>query len=55
MGWVPFSAPIAHTLTQTPLACFFLLRLPPEGLKAPSPSSRPHLQQVCKHPLSLFT
>lgn len=53
MGWVPFSAPIAHTLTQTPRACFLLLLLPPEGLKVPSPSSRPQLQQVCKHPLPL--
>lgn len=40
-------------MTRTPPACFFLLLLPPEGLKVPSLDGHPHLQQVPNHPLTL--
>lgn len=42
VGWVAFLCSYCTYPDLDPSRCFFLLLLPPEGLKVPSPSSRPH-------------
>lgn len=46
VGWVAFLCSYCTYPDLDPSRCFFLLLLPPKGLKVPSPNS-------CPHPLTL--